>query len=328
MITMKKLLLLLIFQSSVLLIYSQSQEVTIDLRNLQTADYPINSITFNTVGLAYRMNNSDSISFKVDYLPTMVSLCILKKNKFHTQRIIWIDKPNILLKGSIESPENISISPTSYQQEVVDNLTPIITKNKNIDSELAFTKPYLIYLVDNVGFKKPDYIERIILATPDSLKGFWATKYLEKYLDDLENIGYEPENRKIKYITAINKSKERQKIEISGDKYTLLDFSSSGCGPCIKGIDQLSEIYKNKHEKLEIIMIWNDKSFDGWVNIAKKQKDKINWISLLDENGAIHSAFNIKYLPMYMLVDSDGYIVDKCTGKSLNYIEKYINEHL
>ena len=303
--------------------FSQTTKITFDLTNFEIGDNPKQSITFCSGGFFHYMNDENTISFEVANLPTLVELSFLNKHKLEPQRIIWIEDTLTKLIGTIESPEFIEISPNYEQQKFTDKVAEYIKKNKELKSELAVTKPYLIHLANRAYFQDITYLDQIMKDIPSDLENFWAATFLKQYLDDYEKIGFNPDKNQLTHLTAINDENKREKIEFRGDKYTLLDFSTSGCGPCLKSIDKLVEIYEHNNEKIEIVMIWNDRNYNAWMNMAKKQKAKITWKSYLDENGAIFKSMNIKIFPTYMLIDKNGIIVKKWKGTP-NDLEKYL----
>lgn len=101
------------------------------------------------------------------------------------------------------------------------------------------------------------------------------------------------------------------------DKYILLDFWSSGCGPCRLENPNLLRNYKAYREKgFEIISISLDKNREDWANAVKK--DSMIWTTVSDlkgSDGEIPMTYNVYFMPTYYLIDPNGVIIDKFLGR-------------
>lgn len=107
-----------------------------------------------------------------------------------------------------------------------------------------------------------------------------------------------------------------QLSELYGKKYTLVDFWFSYCLPCIAEMPFYREIYgRYKENGLEILSISTDRSKDlsNWKN--QIEKNKMNWIQLLDENGVESRKNNIIKFPTNFLLDEHGKIVKRDISK-------------
>ncbi len=115
---------------------------------------------------------------------------------------------------------------------------------------------------------------------------------------------------------------------ISGNlgKYTLLEFWSSGCGPCRAEHPRVRKMYDLYHDKgLNIISISGDNNIDAWKSAIKK--DSMTWLNISDLKGWHNEAFivyGVKYIPRMILLDKNGIIVDNQFGLKdwQNEIEK------
>lgn len=320
--------LLLILSLSISSLLGQEQAIKIDIKNFDIGNKSMNKVHFCSISYCYDITNKDSVIVYVSQLPSLIKLSTSTPSRFHPKKFIWVETPEIKVEGSLKRPKGISISPTNKEQEIADQLAKVMKKNKTTDSELVFSRTYYYYLNDNLFFQDTAYIRRIVSRTPDSLKEFWGAKLLEQYIDDLDHLGYDPQTKRITHLSAINKSNEKQKVEFIGEKYTLLDFASIGCAPCLREIDDMVEIYDKYRTQLEIVMLWDERNYEGWMKSGKKQKDKITWISLLDNNMSIYKKFNILYLPTHILLDKNGYIIDECYGQRLSFIVEYLEANL
>lgn len=99
-------------------------------------------------------------------------------------------------------------------------------------------------------------------------------------------------------------------------KITIISFWATWCGPCIKELDNINELYEEWVEKygVELIAV----TVDDARNIPKV-KPTVNgrgwpYKILLDENKDLSRALNVPNPPMTFLLDKEGKIVYKHTG--------------
>ncbi|NVJ86418.1 MAG: redoxin domain-containing protein [Algoriphagus sp.] len=87
-----------------------------------------------------------------------------------------------------------------------------------------------------------------------------------------------------------------------------MEFSFTGCKPCLDALPEISEIISRFGASLEVISIWNDKSRDIWLNGAKKHKELIRWTDLWDKTGKVTQLYEVKVWPTYILISPEGKI--------------------
>jgi len=99
-------------------------------------------------------------------------------------------------------------------------------------------------------------------------------------------------------------------------KYVLLDFWSSGCGPCRLESPNLLRNYKEYRDKgFEIISISFDRDREAWEKAL--DKDGVIWTSLCDFKGGdgdVIMTYKVYFMPTYFLIGPDGIIRDKWQG--------------
>lgn len=129
--------------------------------------------------------------------------------------------------------------------------------------------------------------------------------------------------------------------EINKDRYVLLDFWASWCGPCRRSNPGLVRMYKEYSTKkfkgakdgFTVISISMDKNKEAWINAIKQ--DNLSWpyhiSDLVDWNtGKCMPAntYGIQYIPQAFLVDPSGKIVGKYMSaeEAEKDIKKYVKE--
>ncbi len=119
------------------------------------------------------------------------------------------------------------------------------------------------------------------------------------------------------YTDIVMQSPEGKTVKVSDyvgkNKYTLIDFWASWCGPCLREMPNVVKAYTNFHDKgLEIVGVSLDNKKDAWVNAIAKQN--MPWPQMSDLKGwesAGAAAYNVRAIPSNVLVSQDGKIVAK-----------------
>ena len=103
-------------------------------------------------------------------------------------------------------------------------------------------------------------------------------------------------------------------IEKKGNRYVLLDFWASWCGPCMAEMPYLREAYKLYHKKgFEIFGVSLDSRKEAWKGAIEKQEMKwVNVSSLQAFNAPAVEVYAVESIPTNYLIDcSNGVIVAK-----------------
>ena len=103
-------------------------------------------------------------------------------------------------------------------------------------------------------------------------------------------------------------------VEKKGNKYVLLDFWASWCGPCMGEMPFLKEAYAKYHKKgFEIFGVSFDSKAEAWKGAIAKQNMKWVNVSLLESfNNAAAEEYVVESIPTNFLIDcSNGEIIAK-----------------
>ena len=112
----------------------------------------------------------------------------------------------------------------------------------------------------------------------------------------------------------LSDSKKQKVLTLSNshNKFTLIDFWDSHCGPCIGQFEALKKLYFTyRTEGFSIIGISNEnsKTITDWENVIKKHQ--LPWEQFLDLNGKECANLSIFVSPSNFLLNDKGEIVAK-----------------
>ena len=102
-------------------------------------------------------------------------------------------------------------------------------------------------------------------------------------------------------------------IDNPANKYTLVDFWASWCGPCMEEVPHLKQAYdKFLGQGLEIYGVSLDNDNDKWLGAIREHG--MGWVQVSDLNGFDNLAakdYAVQSIPSNFLIDAQGRIVAK-----------------
>ena len=114
--------------------------------------------------------------------------------------------------------------------------------------------------------------------------------------------------------------------ELKG-KYILIDFWSSGCGPCIMAIPEMEVLATTYKEKLNIVSICIDNK-DTWKIASEKHRMSWNnWNDLKGQSG-IYAQYDQGGIPNYTLISPDGIVLEQWTGYGKGSLKQKVDEYI
>ena len=114
--------------------------------------------------------------------------------------------------------------------------------------------------------------------------------------------------------------------ELKG-KHILIDFWSSGCGPCIMAIPEMGELASTYKDKLNIVSISTDNK-NVWERASKEHPMTWNNWNDMKGNAGIYAQYDQGGIPNYTLISPEGIILEQWMGYGEGSLKKKIGEYL
>ena len=199
--------------------------------------------------------------------------------------------------------------------EISDRLSQQVLKILETEQIGTFALDRILSLAHQVSMGKKEYREavlRLYERLSNEQKTSRAGMETLNYLNPVKTVSSGSPVPSYEYFDKNGKS---VRISDFAGKWVLVDFWSSGCGPCIKSVPELGAISKEFPESLSVISISLDKE-SVWREASKEHG--IFWNDWNDPKGTSGSvrAFGTNGIPTFVIVSPEGIINDIIVGYS------------
>lgn len=206
-----------------------------------------------------------------------------------------------------------------------DSLRQVLEARYNAvdDSTLAANKNnpigYYIFLNRAYGYTAAQ-MDSAMATLPANYKDFVRVKtLLESFAKQKATA---PGAKFTDFAVEYNGKTSRLSDYAGKGRYTLVDFWASWCGPCMRELEVIKELYAQYHAKgLDVVgvAVWDDPQ----ASEAKIKEKQLPWPNILNAQKIPTDIYGIMGIPHLMLLSPDGTIVNRgMQGDSLRAVVK------
>lgn len=219
----------------------------------------------------------------------------------------------------------------NHYQQINDSIEKLMSQHMGDDDQTVYKE--LSKRMDDVNIQSvTENLDNVIPVYALSLLGMcYELPYdqLSEYMKDEYMFTHHPDmERAWKVYLAMRKRLPGQKFhdielpdtagtmhrlsEYAGQgNYVLLDFWASWCGPCMRSMPLMKELYNTyAPQGLQIIGLSFDNAHDNWVNAIRR--NNLSWIHLSDVKGwesIASDTYGVRAIPETVLLSPDGEII-------------------
>ena len=156
------------------------------------------------------------------------------------------------------------------------------------------------------------------------------TTDLYKYKDTYNKLKNLEKGSPAPQFTAIDTLGNKVSLSNYTSKLVYIDIWATWCGPCKKEIPYLEELQK-KFSKNDIVFmsVSLDSDSAAWAQMLKdKEMQGIQLLAINDWKSDIAKNYIVKSIPRFVLIDSEGMIVDQNAGRPSQTAEEQITQAL
>lgn len=288
---------------------------------------------FPSIGGAGSISDSVHVTnntFRLTYaLPETPNRILLATADFKTRLSIWTENTELTITGDYEhfgeskvegSPVNdVALALQAVQKEPKAFLSLI---QSHIDTEPAIL--HLFFLKEKMT---EDSLQQFYDMIPDSKRTYDYAKQIAVYLE-MNGTQVPKVGDPLIDHQAFDPAGKSYSFSELNDRYLLIEFGSSYCGPCFMAVPELSELQMEAAEQLNIVSFSVDTREVSWRNGLKRMTPKETHAHLLHlwdgegQNGKIPILYGIRGIPQFYLFDPQGTVVAKWTGYEEGIVQK------
>ena len=207
-------------------------------------------------------------------------------------------------------------SDTSLTEEQVEAIMAEIEKKDSVGMDMVYqtieaniTNPVGVYLLPSyAGAFELDKQKALVEKIPAALVNERINK-LKAHIETSEKTAVGQ-----KYIDFSMQTPEGKTVSLSDfvskNKYTLIDFWASWCGPCRASFPHLMEMHKEYGNQVYFISISTDKKEEDWQKALREEQLPWGQYRVTDVwRSMLRSEYDLRSIPTFFLIDSQGRII-------------------
>lgn len=259
-----------------------------------------------------------SITYKLLESPSVVY--VAGKN-FNPMIRFWTHNNSVTLTGKRETFKESSIEGSPINEVAIrlrglnDHSDELIAYlGEHLDKEPAIQKLY--FLLEKTD---RETISKLYQKIPEALHGYDYSKRIQTYLA-LPNLEVPNIGDHLVDFEAYDAEGKNYSLADLNDRYLILEFGSSYCGPCFFAVPELSKLQEEQKDKLRIVSFSMDTRESNWRKGLERIAQREEFAHVLHiwdgegENGAVPLRYGIAGIPVFYLFNPAGRVIDKWEG--------------
>lgn len=299
-----------------------------------------------------KIQKENHINGYIEYPQPVAFIYFDKKNQSgYWTKNFFLEKGkyNIHLPDNISNMEVLAETPANKDYKMLQkSLEEVYVKSDNfnkVDSLISFDK-------------KQELLAQYIKKNPDSYAALWEIvndymlyNYHPDYLKNMSLFSQKFKQNKLfrnikshldaekltgigNKIPDIHFEKQSKLILEDFKKYklTFIDYWSTSCAPCIKGMPEIVKLYNElKDKNVNFITITDERTperMEQARNILRK--NNATWTNFFDINKDFQKKVNATSYPLHFIIDENGKIIARISGnleqaknKMTEYLQKF-----
>lgn len=148
-------------------------------------------------------------------------------------------------------------------------------------------------------------------AFASSVAGMWDKARLARVNSAIGNSRKYPKLNSYTDFAVLDTDGKEVKLSslLNSNKYTLIDFWASWCGPCRAAIPHVKELHKKYSDKLNVLSVSLDSDEKPWRKAM--ENEQMEWKQLWADNERVNGVkdpYQIKGIPFLLVIDPSGKI--------------------
>lgn len=148
-------------------------------------------------------------------------------------------------------------------------------------------------------------------AFASSVSGMWDKARLARVNSAIENSRKYPKLNSYTDFAVLDTDGKEVKLSslLDNNKYTLIDFWASWCGPCRAAIPHVKELHKKYSDKLNVLSVSLDSDEKPWRKAM--EKEQMEWKQLWADKERVNGVkdpYQIQGIPFLLVIDPSGKI--------------------
>ncbi len=241
--------------------------------------------------------------------PGKISIAMIRKNGRIVGRTeFWVGEGEYTITGSTEDIDALGINPL-HPYEKLDQewagSSPEVKKELIIENLDDFFGLYwLNAFIANYGDEE---LSEVLGMVSDELKT--SPEYMSaKATLDTRSLKKAKVGEMYRDFSLESRDGGEVAVSDFDGKYRILEFSFTGCLPCIEALPEVKEVHDRFGNQVEVITIWQDKTKEIWLESSKEHKDLITWTDLWDQSSFATDLYGVNVWPTYILINPEGEI--------------------